>query len=203
MRVFHLIGVNDTTGIYYFEDSKGNATYNPDYSLDQTRLINIAPKFYGGINNTLTYKNFQLDFTFQFTSQVGRNYLFDPSNAPGSRFFPYMLKDVSNSWKFPGDVSKIQKVTQDFGDARTAYTTASSSDYAYIDASFIRLKNVFLCWHFSKVLLRKLHVQNAQVYFQAQNLFTITKYNGLDPETRTTLALPPLRIIALGCKISL
>ncbi len=42
------------------------------------------------------------------------------------------------------------------------------SDYAYADASFIRLKNIFLSWTISERISRKLHLQNGQIYLQAQ-----------------------------------
>jgi hypothetical protein len=45
-------------------------------------------------------------------------------------------------------------------------------------------------------------MKNCRVYMQAQNLFTITRYKGTDPETRNLFTLPPLRTIAAGVELS-
>jgi hypothetical protein len=45
-------------------------------------------------------------------------------------------------------------------------------------------------------------MKKSRVYIQAQNLFTITRYKGIDPETQNMLALPPLRTIAAGVQLS-
>ena len=57
-----------------------------------------------------------------------------------------------------------------------------SSEYYIEDGSFIRLKTLSLGYTLPEKLRTALHLQNARIYFQAQNLFTITKYSGADPE---------------------
>ncbi len=172
ISAFHFIGVNDTTGVYQYIDSKGNPTYAPDFTADRTVAINTTPKYYGGISNTMMYKGFQLDFMLQFTKQIGANYLLEAYNQPGSRFGSYMLKDVLNNWKKPGDKSNIQQFTQSYSsNASSAYNYIIQSDYFYADASFIRLKNVALSWQFPSNYLKKLRFQEASIYLQAQNIF--------------------------------
>ncbi len=56
------------------------------------------------------------------------------------------------------------------------------SEYFIEDGSFVRLKTLTLGYTLPQPLRTKLHLANARVYFQAQNLFTITKYSGADPE---------------------
>ncbi len=108
-RMFHLIGINSQSGAYQFADSKGDPTYNPDFQNDLIAVVNTAPKYYGGLNNSIRYKNFQLDFTLQFIKQLGSNYLFDNPNPPSTRYGSYMLKDVLQNWMYPGDPATIQK----------------------------------------------------------------------------------------------
>jgi len=48
-----------------------------------------------------------------------------------------------------------------------------------------------------------LHLQGGSVYIQCQNLFTITKYKGMDPENQNASSLPPLRILTAGIRIEL
>lgn len=57
------------------------------------------------------------------------------------------------------------------------------SDYYIEDGSFVRLKNLTLGYSLPQTLREKLHLANARVYFQAQNVFTLTHYSGADPET--------------------
>src|SRR5690606_15926173 len=77
-----------------------------------------------------------------------------------------------------------------------------------IDASFVRLKNINVSIDLpSKFNGRQLY-KSARIYLQAQHLFTITKYKGLESETRANavsvlFAAPPLRSIAIGLQVSL
>src|SRR6185437_11240790 len=59
-RFFHGLGVDPTTGFYIVADAKGNATSNPSFGPDYTALVNTAPKYYGGLENTVGYRGFEL-----------------------------------------------------------------------------------------------------------------------------------------------
>ena len=56
------------------------------------------------------------------------------------------------------------------------------SDYWVEDASFLRARNVQLCYTLPQNLTKKIFVQRLRIYAQAENLFTLTKYSGCDPE---------------------
>ncbi len=92
---------------------------------------------------------------------------------------------------------------------QTAYARYIQSDAMYVNTSFIRLKNVALFWSLPQALISKMKLQSARVYFQGQNLFTITNYKGLDPETASVgvassgYKLPPLRMLTAGIQLSL
>jgi hypothetical protein len=76
------------------------------------------------------------------------------------------------------------------------------SDYAYSDASFIRLKNLAISWELPPDWKRKCHFESFRIYVQGQNLLTFTKYLGVDPESQGT-GLPPVRVVTTGIQISL
>ncbi|HEX9512826.1 MAG TPA: SusC/RagA family TonB-linked outer membrane protein, partial [Puia sp.] len=199
-HVFHLISVNDTTGIYQFADSKGNPTYNPSFGTDYTVIINTSPKFYGGFQNSFSYKGFQLDFLFQFVKQKALNYFLgyypgtEGSNQPVS---------VLSRWQKPGDIAPIQRYNSNYGLFQQFFDASVFSDAAYSDASYIRLKNLSLSWQLPEVWRKKAHLQNARLYMQGQNLLTITKYQGMDPENESTISLPPLRVLSVGVQVEL
>jgi TonB-dependent starch-binding outer membrane protein SusC len=199
-KVFDLIGVNDTTGTYEFVDNKGTILSSPTYGDDQTAISNTTPEYYGGLNNSLVFKNFEFDFLFQFVKQTGKAYL--PFAPPG--IMNNLTNDIFvNRWQKPGDNSSVQRLTQSFiSPAASIYNYVLQSNYSYTDASFIRLKNVSMSYQLSKALLRRLQLQNGKIYIQGQNLLTITRYKGVDPENSGYRAIPPLRVITMGIKLS-
>lgn len=206
-KVYRFANVDPTTGMYQFYDKDGNLTFTPDQQLDRIDLINIAPKFYGGINNSFQFKGFQIDILFQFVRQIGRNYLFQDSRSPGLFSFydiggnqPVELLD---RWQKTGSNAKYQKFSQDYS-LYSAYSDyAQSSTIAYSDASFLRLKNISVSYQLVRKWVEKIHSDNARIYIQAQNLLTVSKYKGVDPENQSLTSLPPLRIITAGVLVSL
>ena len=56
------------------------------------------------------------------------------------------------------------------------------SDRWLEDASFLRIQNISLAYNFPKEWLKKAYITNLKLYFNAQNVWTFTKYSGLDPE---------------------
>ena len=201
VKSFHLAGVNDTAGVFQFFDSKGSLTSAPTYIDDQKFINNTSPKFYGGLNNSFTYKNFQLEFLFQFVKQTGRTYL---PNVPPGMMLNLTQEAFTDRWHTSGDKSLGQMVTQSWASpATSAYYYFIQSDGAYTDASFIRLKNVSFSFNFPQKWISYLHLQNGRIYLTGQNLLTITKYKGLDPENSAYASIPPLRVVTAGIKVSL
>jgi hypothetical protein len=80
----------------------------------------------------------------------------------------------------------------------TPYANVVNSDAGYTyDASYVRLRNVSLSFQLPSAWQQKMHLANARIFVQGQNLLTITKYIGLDPESGSTV-IPPLRTITVG-----
>jgi TonB-linked SusC/RagA family outer membrane protein len=203
IQAYHAIGVNDTTGVYQF-DSKSD-TYNPSYLTDRTKLIDINPKFYGGLQNTFQLGGFQLDIYLQFVKQTGLNYLYQFSaNPPGFEGYNAPAA-ILNNWKHPGSHSNFQQFTQTYGNAYNAYSSyLNASDLSYTDASYIRIKNVSISYLLPKKWIGRMHLQSCKFYLQAENLVTFTNhYQGLDPETQSVSSLPLLRTITTGLQIGL
>jgi TonB-linked SusC/RagA family outer membrane protein len=202
IKTLHSLGVDPATGAYVFEDSHGNPTSTPNLTTDETTLINTNPKYYGGIGNTFSYKGFELEFFFQGVKQTGisRYSITNNGNEPGTKAVNQSVA-VLNAWQEPGDISSIERFNTNSSLFIQALY-AGSSDLGYTDASYIRLKNLSLSWNLPKEWQQRAHLQNARIYIQGQNLLTITKYPGLDPETQTS-GLPPLRVITVGMRVSL
>jgi TonB-dependent starch-binding outer membrane protein SusC len=195
-RLFHYIGVNDSTGVYEFSDSKGTPTYSPSSTTDETSVINVNPKFYGGFGNSFQYKEFGLDILLQFVKKIGENMFGAYTEQPGTMYNEPTA--YLNRWQKPGDEKKFEQFSQSYSsNASEALHYAQSSSFIYSDASFVRLKNLAISWQLPGNWRQKAHLDNCRVYFQAQNLITFTKYFGIDPESQGT-GLPPMRVLTLG-----
>ncbi|KAA2239752.1 SusC/RagA family TonB-linked outer membrane protein [Chitinophaga agrisoli] len=195
-KTYHFTGVDPATGVYQFADAKGNPTSNPDFLNDRTVFINTDPTLYGGFQNTVQYKGFELDILFQFVKQQKQHYRY--GNLPGIMQVNQPTS-LLERWQKPGDITPNQRYNAD-ASIVGAFFNILDSDAAYADASFIRLKNFSLSWQLPMSWKQKLRLQNCRVYLQAQNLLTITSFYGLDPETGNA-SLPPLKMLTSGIQI--
>ncbi|WP_268223881.1 SusC/RagA family TonB-linked outer membrane protein [Sinomicrobium oceani] len=194
---FHYLEVDPETGYHIFEDVDGNGSGTDRYADYQYRK-EIAQQYYGGLQNTLHYKDFELDFFFQFVKQTGRNYFGDGTFIlPGS--MSNQPASVMERWQQPGDITDIQAFSTNYSGLGAAYNSYRQSDGSIVDASYIRLSNISLSWN----LPERLGLGgNSRFYLQGQNLFTVTNYEGMDPESMISRSLPPLRVLTLGVQLS-
>ncbi|MDR6785707.1 TonB-linked SusC/RagA family outer membrane protein [Pedobacter africanus] len=206
VKLYHFLGVDPTTGVYQFQGTNGVPTNSPVSTIDDYIYLNTDPKYYGGFQNSFEYKGFQLDMLFQFTKQIAQNYRFgNAGNALAGRFVNGLANKPQwqvDRWQKPGDIADIQKYTTGLG-LFTSLNNALNSDGSWADASYIRMKNVSISWHLPSNLKKWMHLQNCRIYVQGQNLFTITNYLGLDPESKSSLTLPPLKVVTMGLQIGL
>lgn len=149
-------------------------------SLDQQIIGDTQADFFGGINNSFTYKGFTLS-TF-FTYSVGNDlYAFGKSRATNfysTYFGENKDADVLNAWTPDNTSSSIPRMV--YKDPNN--NSRISSHYVY-DASFLRLKTINLRYTFPKPLLEKIkYLKSASIFLSGQNLWTLTNYPGADPE---------------------
>lgn len=177
-------------GKFKYEDVDGNGEINDD---DRTIIGNPHPDFVYGINLNLNYKNFNLNL---FGNGVQGNdvynyvrYFADFNTFQGNR----SIRALEDAWQ-PSNPSdpKTQwtaanpNATSPIMDANDQISSRTST-YLIEDASYFRLKNIQLTYQFSETLQERLGISGGQIYFQGQNLFTFTKYSGLNPEIQTNV----------------
>ncbi len=194
-KLYQLKGVNPETGLFEFED------FNNDGSItgtaDRQFIADFTPRYYGSISNSLRYKNWNLDFLFQYVKKKGLNEFYN-TEPPGIMF--NQPASVLDHWQESGDQAAMQVYTTGWDyDAYEAYSRYAVSSGVVSDMSFIRLKSLYLSYKFP---FEKSGFQNWVLYVQGQNLLTFTQYKGGDPEQLTGF-LPPMRRISLGLKIEL
>ena len=101
----------------------------------------------------------------------------------------------NNHWQKPGDKASFVGFTTQYpvGDSYV-----SMSDRAYTDASFIRLSNVYLTYSLPAAQAKKAGMQGCNLFIKTDNIFVLTRYKGIDPETSSFGSLPPARIFTGG-----
>ena len=163
-------------GKFKFADTDGNGKLDGN---DRTFIGSPHPDLIAGLNATVTWKNW--DLTAFFYSTIGNDlfnntkYFTDFWLFEGNK--SSRMRDLS--WKPGADNSKAVLPVLDYLDT---YSGTNSSSYYVENASFVKLKNLVLGYTFPKELMKKATISNLRIYVQAENLFTITGYDGLDPE---------------------
>jgi TonB-linked SusC/RagA family outer membrane protein len=195
-------GVNIQTGLFDFIDRNGDSAF----SLKNDSRINgnFDPRWYGTIQSNLQYKGWQLDVFFEIRKQsaYGILYAMYKDGFPGTKLVNQPILAL-NPWQQPNDYSLLQQYTTGANaDASNAIARYIKSDAVIEDASFCRLRNIELSWRVPAQGLKKIALKNCRIYLQAQNLFTITRYKGVDPETGNLFTLPPLRTMVGGIELS-
>ncbi|HLS10865.1 MAG TPA: SusC/RagA family TonB-linked outer membrane protein [Flavobacteriaceae bacterium] len=193
-KLYHYTGVDSATGKYTFEDINGDGVLNAE---DQVIIADLSREFYGGWQNNFQYKNWSLSFLFEFVKQKGTDPLVSFGTAGGSYNMPAELLD---RWHSSNSKGKYPAYTQNFDADYYNYIT---SDAIIVDASFVRMKSSSLNYHLPVNVIQNLGIQQAQAYFKAQNLFTLTPYKGFDPQYPSGLNLPSLMSVHLGVKLTL
>ncbi len=166
-------GTYTRAGTFKFRDVNGDGVIT---AADRTILGNPHPDFTYGLNLNVGYKNWDLT-VFGQGSQGNKifnyvRYWTDFNTFQGNR-----SKDILyNSWKKQGDIAKLPRLNS--GDA----TSQQVSSYFIEDGSYMRIKNIQLTYTIPSSWLKRVGLTSGQIYIQGQNLFTITKYTGLDPD---------------------
>ncbi len=144
---------------------------------DQIALGNSMPKYFGGFNNTINYKSFDLNVFFQWSYG---NKIF---NGNRMAFEGNYLKQVGlNQYASYNERWTAENRSQ------TLFRTGGQgepnmlSDRTLEDGSYLRLKTIALGYTLPKKWMKVKSLKNLRVSCSAQNLLTFTKYTGLDPE---------------------
>lgn len=138
---------------------------------DKVDLGNGLPKYTFGFNFTLGWRGFDLaaNFTGAAGFKIAQSYR-DPSSSQAN-----YSRRILKRWTGEGTSNEIPRVT--YGDAGNWLF----SDLYLQDGDYIRLQNLTLGYDFKKLIAWK-GLSKLRLYFQVQNLFTLTKYDGMDPE---------------------
>ena len=154
-------------------------------AISEVKQIGTAlPDFYGSITNTLMYKDFELDFMFSFS--VGSKMI----NSTRATLLNYtsedaynLSQDIMNMWQIEGQQTDIPKLNNKSVIGNYDYTTAITTTRFLENNSYLRLKTITFTYNFPQTLLARTKFFNQlKVFATMTNVFTLTKYSGVDPE---------------------
>ena len=185
--------VNEKTGIWYgdyiYKDLNGDDVIDEQ---DRTFIGNPEPKFTFGINNNFRWKGFDLNLFI--TGSVGNkvfNYLAQQQSSPMSYWVT--LKSVCNYARYDlidpdGERTLANMQMTNPGASTYRIDQSNNNENARMsnifveNGSYMRVKNLSIGYTFPKKWMKKVGIENLRIYFNVQNLWTITGYKGYDPE---------------------
>jgi len=195
--------VDKNTGQYVYHDINGDNIMSIE---DQYKNAFKGQTLYGGLQNSIGFKQMRLDFLVSFNKQVGESYLSKWNNVPGSfinaGFQSNKPLEALGRWTSSNNVAEIPKYSTTAPANSNFNLGRNNGNQSISDNSFLRIKTISLSYSIAPQILSKVKIKSAEINIQGQNLYTLTKYKGLDPEVPFN-RLPPLRTFALGIKITL
>jgi hypothetical protein len=150
------------------------------YSDTRINAGSPQPKFWGGLGNTVGFKNFQLRGFLEFSQgakvfNLMRIFADDAGYAYDNKFVY-----AANAWKQPGDITNEPRASFDgTSGARTI------SDRFIEDGSYLRIQEITLSYKLPTGLFAMRGLTNARVYVSGHNLHNFTKYTGYDPDVNS------------------
>ncbi len=185
--------VSVVDGKYY--DAEGNEVA-PKFTRKNVKIGNGTPDCVGGFGNTFTYKGFDLNIFMNFS--IG-NDIYNATKHSMSPYAPYqnVPTEFGNNYyrmidpatgKMAASMDILRQLNPN-ENARTWSLSKTNSDYItypssyYVeDGSYLRLSQVTLGYTFPSKWMEKVHISKLRLYFTANNLCTITGYDGYDPD---------------------
>lgn len=203
-------GVNSDNGdpLWFkdVKDAQGNVTGRTTtnnyaqadyYYVDKSSL----PKVYGGFNTAFSYKGFELSAVFAYSIGgyiVDRDITMLWSNGSSTgRAWSTVMLDRWTPENRNTNVPALKTVSNNWN---------SNSTRNLFNNSYLRMKNITLSYNFPQPMIKKISLNNLQLFVQADNLLTFSKNQGLDPEQGITgltyYRYPAMRSISGGFNVS-
>lgn len=162
-------------------DDEGELTGVPDGKIDaadRTFIGSPVPKFLGGINFKVSFGNFDVE-TYMYAS-LG-NKIFNLSKWYTDFYPSFSGAAVSARVKDSWTTANTGSDTPIFEDVSNFSTNTQANSFYVEDGSYLRMQNLSIGYNLPASVLDKLGIQRARLYASTNNVFTVTKYQGLDP----------------------
>ncbi|WP_375587403.1 SusC/RagA family TonB-linked outer membrane protein [Flagellimonas aurea] len=187
--LYRYLGIDPDTGFYQVADINGDERF--DYE-DEVEIRDRTRDYFGGLQNSINYKGFSAQFLIEFVSQDG---VFNPGR-PGN------LRNAHISILESLEEGSYLQMPSTLTASSTAYSRAVNTDLFTVDASYIRMRNIAIGYDLPGSVLESLGLNSLRLFVNGQNLFTISGYNGNNPDSSSAIGQPSLRTITMGAQIN-
>lgn len=169
----HAIQPGAEAGDIRFRDLNNDGVINDS---DRTVIGNPNPAWLFSMNNSLSYKGFELSLYLQ---GVAGNKIFNVNDIDNTGMYAAynQTTDVLNRWHGEGTSNSMPRAV--YGDPNQ---NTRMSDRYVENGSYLRLKNISLSYNFPKQWLKRMMIENARLTLSCENVATLTGYSGFDPE---------------------
>jgi TonB-linked SusC/RagA family outer membrane protein len=171
--------VDPATGRPVYLDINGNQTFDYD-NKNRTAVGKIIPDAIGGMTNTFRYKQWDMSILIIFS--LGSN-IYESSQKRQSTLVTDWNMDerVYDRWQKPGDIAKYPRLTRDFRNYDLPDEWSNTTLWLK-DGSYARLRNLTIGYNMASARCKKMKITSMRISAIASNLFTLTNFDGLDPE---------------------
>jgi hypothetical protein len=166
-----------SAGDIRFKDLNNDGVIN---DLDRAFTGNPNPTFMFALNNSITYKGFDLGL---FLQGVAGNKIFNANRlyTEAMSVAQNQTTETLDRWTGEGTSNYVPRAI--FNDPNK---NTRPSDRFVEDGSYLRIKNLTLGYTLPSSLTKKAHMSSVRVYASGLNMFTFTRYTGFDPEVGTS-----------------
>jgi TonB-linked SusC/RagA family outer membrane protein len=181
--------ISDTKYYAYNPENPGDLSKESNLTADDKAILgNSIPTWFGGWDNTVTWKNFDFNLFFRFSggnkvANVTRRDLLNQQFLNNST-------EILGRWQSPENPGDGQTPRLWYGRANFINMDGNGLSRWVEDGKFLKVQNLAIGYSLPPALCRTLFIEKARVYVQGQNLLTFTKYSGLDPEAYNPSVVP-------------
>ncbi|SMP12400.1 MULTISPECIES: SusC/RagA family TonB-linked outer membrane protein [Chryseobacterium] len=194
VKLYQYTGIDPITGLYTFYDANQDGIIN---TADRVVSKEIKEYWYGGLQNSVQYKNWSLDVLLQFISQSQYNIYSMYGNIGYMANMPAVFTDY---WTPDNPDAQFQKPSAGYSTAAaTASSLFNNSDATVSDMFTVRVKNATLSYTIPSAENGRLR---AKVFFSGQNLFVFSNYKYGNPEFTLAGYSSPLRVLSFGFSLT-
>jgi TonB-linked SusC/RagA family outer membrane protein len=205
--VYKQLYVDEQTGNAVYEDVNGDGKTTV---ADRQLSGSIWPDFFGGLTNNFAYKGFDLSvfFSYSYGNEVYNHNRFFGEGGGARDAARITLASNLERWQKPGDVTNVPRI-----DGINVNNYLDGGSRWQEDGSFLRLRSLTLGYTVAPQVLSKFRLRTLRAYVSGTNLWLLTNYTGLDPESAASsdqnqqgidLGTPPQpRSIQVGINIGL
>ena len=193
-------------GDIIYDDLDGDGVYGDDDDR-AFQGYSRTPKYYFGLQMNAAWKGFDLSMNWSGAAGFKINWYEKAQNSSIVTYGYGIGREVAYDHYFydpenPDDprtnlTSKTPRLTTD-----QAGQVSTASAWHLHNGNYLKLKNLTIGYTFPKTWVKKAYMQNVRIYASGENLFTITKFKGMDPEMMRGVGYAPMRQYAFGINVT-